>query len=71
MGDHKEFQLPGYGIKCGHCGSLLPRVSRTIIDFGFVRRERTCPQCFKLNVTSERVINTRDRRKKFNEPCEE
>jgi len=70
MGDIREFQLPGGGLKCGHCGATLPRVHRTVTTPGFVTRERICEKCGKLNTTAERIINTRDRRGSFNSPCE-
>ena len=62
MADHRTFQLPGGGLKCGKCQAVLPRVSRTIKTPGFVTRERVCPNCGEVNTTSERVINTRSRR---------
>lgn len=65
-----EFKLPDSGLKCGKCGSVLPTVSRTVKSPGFLTRERICPSCGKVNTTSERVINTRDRRGFFSSPCE-
>lgn len=70
MGEQREFQLPGSGLTCGTCGALLTKVTRTIKTPGFITRERVCPHCGKLNTTSERVINTRDRRGYFSSPCE-
>lgn len=70
MGEASEFRLPGSGLLCGQCGEVLPRVHRTVTTVGFVTRERICPKCGKLNTTSERVINTRDRRGYFSSPCE-
>ena len=69
MTDLREFSLPG-GIKCGACGEVLPRVNRTLTTEGFITRERICPACGKVNTTSERVINTRDRRRYMHEPAE-
>lgn len=66
--DVDEFQLPG-GLKCGSCNATLPSVWRTIKTMGFVTRERICPQCGKINTTSERVINVRERGR-FNDACE-
>lgn len=65
-----EFKLPGSGLKCGKCNSILPTVSRTVKTPGFLVRERICPKCSQLNTTSERVINTRDRRGFFSSSCE-
>jgi len=70
VGDNREFQLPGSGLKCGHCGKILQKVHRTITTPGFVTRERICIECGKLNTTAERIINTRDRRGNFTSPCE-
>jgi len=70
VGEHREFQLPDSGLTCGECGTVLPRVSRTITTPGFITRERICPACKKINTTSERVINTRDRRGYFSSHCE-
>lgn len=70
VGEQREFQLPGGGLKCGNCQTTLPNVSRTIKTAGFLTRERICPKCGKLNTTSERVINVRDRRGYFSSPCE-
>ena len=65
MAELKSFQLPGGGLKCGdaECQSVLPTVARTITSDGWITRERICPQCGKVNTTSERVINTRERRR--------
>jgi transcriptional regulator NrdR family protein len=70
VGDLREFQLPGGGLNCGHCGGTLTRVFRTITTQGFITRERICPCCGKINTTSERVLNVRDRRSSFNDKCE-
>jgi len=61
------FDLPGSGLKCGNaeCGETLPRVARTITTDGFITRERICPACGMVNTTSERVINTREKRTYF------
>jgi hypothetical protein len=66
----REFILPGSGLKCGECNSILPIVNRTIKTPGFVTRERRCPNCGKINTTSERVINTRNKKRKFSDPCD-
>lgn len=68
-GDMADFVLPG-GLKCGDCQTALPSVWRTVTTPGFVTRERLCPKCGKINTTSERVINVRERRGRFSEPCE-
>lgn len=70
MADNRQFQLPGGGLKCGGCGRTLLHVNRTIKTAGFVTRERICEHCGKINTTSERIINTRDRRGYFSGPCE-
>lgn len=70
MGEFREFSLPGSGLRCGKCNAALTRVHRTITTPGFVTRERICQQCGQLNTTSERVINTRDRRGYFSSQCE-
>lgn len=69
-GDRREIQLPGRGLKCAGCGALLPKVYRTITTAGFITRERICPQCDKVNTTGERVLNVRERKGGFHEPCE-
>lgn len=65
MAELRKFDLPGVGLKCGACDAILPKVSRTVTTEGFVTRERICEHCGKVNTTSERVINTRDRRRYF------
>ena len=70
VGEHRTFQLPGGGLKCGDCGETLPTVFRTVTTPGFVTRERICPKCGKINTTAERVINVRDRKGFFSAPCE-
>jgi len=70
VAEWRSFQLPGAGLQCGHCGEFLPRVFRTITSRGFITRERICPKCGKINTTSERVLNTRNRKGSFNDPCE-
>ena len=62
MPESRTFQLPGDGLTCLNCRAVLPSISRTIKTPGFVTRERVCPECGKVNTTSERVINTRSRR---------
>lgn len=69
--EHRTFQLPGAGLKCGACQTVLPTVARTVQSPGFVRRERVCPKCGLLNETTERVIQTREKRRYFNQPCGE
>ena len=66
----REFVLPGSGLKCGNCGETLPIVNRTIKTPGFVTRERRCTKCGMINTTSERVINTRNKKGKFSDPCD-
>ena len=63
MAEQRTFQVPGGGLKCGKCQAVLPRVSRTIKTPEFVMCERICLQCGEVNTTSERVINTRSRRR--------
>lgn len=70
MAEHREFQLPGGGLKCAACGCVLHRVSRTVTTPGFVTRERICPGCGKINTTSERILNVRERKGFFSGPCE-
>ena len=67
MGDGRTFELPG--LRCQHCQAHLPRVYRTQTTRGFIIRERICPQCNRVNTTSERIIAVRER-KHFNDPCE-
>lgn len=59
MAERRLVKLPGCGLHCGKCDAVLPSVHRTIDTPGFITRERKCPNCGELNVTSERVINTR------------
>jgi phage FluMu protein Com len=62
-GDKPEpFNLPGYGLKCAKCRSVLSRVARTTTTEGFITRERRCPNCGEMHVTSERVIHSRPAR---------
>ena len=68
---NQTFKLPGNGLSCDKCGGVLARVSRTVKSPGFLTRERICEECGTLNTTSERVINTRQRRGFFTSPCEE
>jgi len=70
MKERNHFHLPGNGLKCGHCDAALPRVHRTVTTEGFITRERICDDCGKINTTSERIINTRERRGYFTSPCE-
>lgn len=63
----RTFNLPGHGLRCEKCDSSLPRVHRTVTTDGFVTRERICPECGALNITAERVIHARDRRKYFSD----
>ncbi|GDY10191.1 hypothetical protein LBMAG52_36790 [Planctomycetia bacterium] len=65
----RTFSLPG-GVKCGNCDAVLTRVNRTVTTQGLVMRERVCESCGKLNTTSERVINTRERRRYLHEAAE-
>lgn len=58
-GERRIVQLPGHGLECGKCGTMLSGVDRTVTSEGFVLRERRCPACGELNTTSERVIATR------------
>mgnify|MGYP001604467665 CR=1 FL=1 len=58
-GERRVFELPGAGLVCGRCQTLLPAVNRTRTTEGFVIRERKCPNCGELNTTTERVIGTR------------
>ena len=67
--DLRTFTLPG-GVKCGHCGAVLLRVNHTRTSDGLVMRERICETCGKLNTTSERVIDTRNRKRYLSEPAE-
>lgn len=71
MGEHREFQLPGGGLKCAACGAELPRVAHTRKTTGLIIRERRCsnPKCGELNKTLERVIAGYGKGK-FTEPCE-
>lgn len=63
-------QIPGRGLQCCNCGCVLPTVYRTVTTPGFITRERICPQCNMINTTSERVLNVRERKGGFHEPCE-
>ena len=67
VGDGRTFELPG--LRCQHCQAHLPRVYRTQTTRGFIIRERICPQCNRVNTTSERIIGVRERQH-FNDPCE-
>lgn len=60
--ERRKMQLPGSGLKCGSCNAELGRVSRTTRTAGFILRERICPECRAKNITSERVIASRERR---------
>jgi len=66
----KEFKLPGSGLKCEDCGTQLLGVYRTVKSLSFVMRERICPKCGTKNITSERVIASRNIRTTFSDPCE-
>lgn len=64
----RQFELPGAGLKCAAktgkdevCGATLPSVYRTLTTAAFVTRHRICPKCKTVNITSERVIGTRDK----------
>lgn len=70
MVDLPEFKLPGAGLKCGKCGEILPTVKETIKTPGFITRKRICTVCGNVNITSERVIATRQRRRYFSDPAE-
>ena len=65
MAEQRTFRLPGGGLKCEVCGESLPRVYRTRPSGGFILRERVCPECGKVNRTSERVISTEPRQDRF------
>ena len=67
VGDGRTFELPG--LRCQHCQAHLPRVYRTQTTRGFIIRERICPQCNRVNTTSERIIGVRERQH-FSDPCE-
>jgi phage FluMu protein Com len=67
VGDGRTFELPG--LRCQHCQAHLPRVYRTQTTRGFIIRERICPQCNRVNTTSERIIAVRERQH-FSDPCE-
>ena len=58
-GDRRVFRLPGTGLTCFDCGTVLPEVDRTIARDGFVMRDRLCPKCGVMNRTTERVIGAR------------
>ena len=71
MNEPRMVKMPGDdGLKCGDCHAVLGQVNRTIKTPGFLTRERICLNCGKVNTTSERVINTRERRHYFSSPCE-
>lgn len=70
MAEFRKFDLPGVGLKCSGCGTVLPNVNRTVKTDGFITRERICIKCGMVSTTSERVINTRERRAYFSEPAE-
>lgn len=56
----RSFDLPGSGLHCSVCGAGLPATSRRVNHPGFIVRERRCPNCGKINDTTERVIGARD-----------
>lgn len=59
----RVFKVPGSGLRCGNCNEFLSSVYRSIPSPGFMTRERVCSHCGKINTTSERVIETRDKRR--------
>lgn len=69
MGEHREFQVPGGGLKCDDCGGPLPRVAHTRPTPGLIVRERRCPVCGHLNKTIERVIAGTSKGR-FSDPCQ-
>lgn len=61
-GERRMFELPTMGLACDGCGTQLPGPDHTRTSPGFIFRERICPKCGLKNVTSERVIATRQGR---------
>lgn len=66
----EEFAIRGRGLKCGHCGSALPRIADTRQTDGMVIRKRLCAKCGRVNETMERVFSTRGKRSYMNEVLE-
>ena len=70
VADFPEFKLPGSGLKCDSCDTVLPRVAHTRPTSGMIIRERRCPKCGHLNKTIERVI-AGTAKNRFTDPCGE